>query len=207
MSEFVSHGSHGAVTWQKNGFGRQGEDFLADVIKSGAIAGANAADRAGKDHIPHRRNGGFQPADFIHRPARGVTGDAVSRDVEAPHLESLTIFDRFASGKGFGFGSKTHRFRALDDPVEFQDVISVGMGEKNLGQCQFMAFESGKKRIGVGASIECYRKPSLGIPNEIVIHRQIGEWGGELKDVGRKGDGGSVPSAIGEGYDGIGAES
>ena len=51
MGEFVSDGGDGAVTWQKNGFGRESKYCRTNRFESRPIAGADATDGAREKNI------------------------------------------------------------------------------------------------------------------------------------------------------------
>jgi IMP dehydrogenase len=66
------------------------------------------------------------------------------------------------------------------DAIEFEDMVSVGVGEKNLFQREFVPSQCGEEGVGIGSSIESNSLEGFRIPDEIVIHGHIGERGSEF---------------------------
>jgi hypothetical protein len=135
--------------------------------------------------------------DLVDCPSWGVTWNGVGADIDATNLESLTILDRLTASKGFDFGCKSDRLSAFDDSVEFEDVIPMSVGQEDFSEGKFMSFEGGEERIGTGPSIESGGEKSFWVPDEVVVHRHIGERGGKLKNVWGEGGGRGVPVAVG----------
>ena len=165
---------------KQDGLCGKGENTSADGLKCGAVAGADATDRSSEDHVSDNGHWGFQTFDLINRSADGVAWNGMGGDGEGAHLESFGVGNRLATLNRFGFWGKRRGFGLFANPVEFQDMIPVGMSKKDFSQDKFVAGQSGKKGIGIGSRIKSDRLEGFGIPDEVVIHSHVGEGGGKF---------------------------
>src|SRR5690606_34956816 len=111
--------------------------------------------------------------------AGGVAAGEQGLDGKAFEMKVGVLHKGFCAGVvgGLAFGGPDFRAGGLGQAGQVGDVVLVGVGEKNVFHAQSFGFDEVDGGGGVGAGVKGGGGLGLGVPDEVVVHRHVLEWG------------------------------
>ena len=108
---------------------------------------------------------------------------------------------------GLQFARPNRSFRRGDEFGQVGDVVVVGVGEKDGGDAEFFSFDQADHVVAIGPGVENGGFPGAAVPDQVAVDRHILEGGVEHREAAFKKRGFGIPRFVGEGDQGIDAQT